>query len=703
MLPGDLLGWALIAVSLFNTILLLWLGLTLWLNADERDLGIVLASGGFVLGSLFFISHSALLLSESLTLNRSNTLWLAIGMVPVLTLPYLWYVVLFWFADYWSNTASNFYRQRRYLLLMTSAILIFGFICLILIGIPYIAPLAFLAPIIGPIVEWIKMPLFGIPMVALGYLFYLLLCIFLSLDALRQPALSKRMMGEVARRRARPWLVTASLLLLLVCVLVAAVVLWTIANKKQGDYYVLYAQDYVTIGRVDLVISLLIGAVTLLLGQAMTAYEVFTGKPLPRQGLARQWRRAIMLAAGYGVLVGGALVVGLEPVYAVLLTALLMTIFFALLSWRSNRDWEQMMAQLRPFVASQRWYDALITTPDDLSGSTDPFFALCDSVLNTAVAYLIPTGPTAAFVQPQSYPSARAIPVTGDLSRSAVAAGALMHAVDPKSYGGASWAIPLWSERGSIGTLLLGPRVDNSLYTQEEMEIARSTGERLIDTSASIELSQRLMQLQRKRMSTTQLLDQRTRRVLHDDVLPLIHTAMLSLAAGESSESAIQRLGDAHREVSELLRELPMTTAPEIRRLGLMAALQKMVDVEFAQAFDEVKWQIEPGIEEPTSQMTPLAAETIYFATRELVRNAAKYARSDAPGDALHVTISAHVTDGEFRLSVQDNGIGFKQGESDGHGLVLHSTMMAIAGGSLALESSPGEMTRAELRMPLEP
>jgi signal transduction histidine kinase len=409
-----------------------------------------------------------------------------------------------------------------------------------------------------------------------------------------------------------------------------------------------------------------------------------------------------VLAAGYGVLIGSALVLGVEPVYAVLLTALLMTIFFALLSWRSNRDWEQMMSQLRPFVASQRWYESLTTTPDGVAGSTDPFFALSDTMLNTSVAYLIPAGPTAAFVQPQGYPSDRPIPALGDLFDRPVNEGTLMHAVDPLSHGGAAWAIPLWSERGSIGTLLLGPRIDNSLYTQEEMEIARSTGERLIDTAASIALSQRLMQLQRKRLATTQILDQRTRRVLHDDVLPLIHTAMLSLAAGESSETAIQRLGDAHQKVSELLRELPMTTAPEIKRLGLIGALQKMLGVEFAQAFDEIEWQIERGIDEPAAQMTPLAAETIYYATRELVRNAAKYARSAVPGEVLRLTVSAHVVGGEFLLSVQDDGIGFNPGVGDGHGLALHSTMMAIAGGSLALESTPGRVTRAELLMPLE-
>ena len=53
VIPDTLLTWALIAVSLANTILLLWLGITLWLNADRRSLGIAVTSGGFLLGSLF--------------------------------------------------------------------------------------------------------------------------------------------------------------------------------------------------------------------------------------------------------------------------------------------------------------------------------------------------------------------------------------------------------------------------------------------------------------------------------------------------------------------------------------------------------------------------------------------------------------------------------------------------------------------------
>jgi len=53
------------------------------------------------------------------------------------------------------------------------------------------------------------------------------------------------------------------------------------------------------------------------------------------------------------------------------------------------------------------------------------------------------------------------------------------------------WAIPLWSERGLIGILLLGEKVNGGLYTQEEIEIARASGERLIDTRASAELGHR--------------------------------------------------------------------------------------------------------------------------------------------------------------------------------------------------------------------
>ena len=46
-----LLDWATLAVSLHNTILLLWLALTVWLNAERRTLGIGFISGALLLAS----------------------------------------------------------------------------------------------------------------------------------------------------------------------------------------------------------------------------------------------------------------------------------------------------------------------------------------------------------------------------------------------------------------------------------------------------------------------------------------------------------------------------------------------------------------------------------------------------------------------------------------------------------------------------
>jgi signal transduction histidine kinase len=706
MIPNFLLTWALVAVSLFNTILLLWLGLTLWLNAERRDLGIGVTAGGFLLGSAFFISHSALLLSDTWSLTRSNTLWLAVGMTPVLLLPFVWYIVLLWYSGYWAEPEHLLRRRHGGWLALAGSILGIGFICLALLGIPYIPVIAALAPFIWPVREAVKFATFGIPVVSLAYPLYVLLCVILSLDVIGGPAAAGRLMGEAARARARPWLIAASLLLIAVGVLVAAVLVWIVTETRMDGYYLITSAALAVIGAFDLVISLLIAAVVLLLGQAMTAYELFTGKALPRQGLARQWRRAILLAAGYGGLMGGALAWGLEPVYAVLLTALLMTVFFALLSWRSYVEWEHAMQQLRPFVASQRWYDALIAGPPGETDAPAPFRALCENLLHTTVAYLLPAGPTATLVGPQSYPPDRSTPALPAAIQPAADAGELIVAVEPAGHGGATWAVPLWRERGLIGALLFGPRCDDRLYTREEIEIARATGERLLDAAASVALSQRLMRLQRERMAATQLLDQRTRRVLHDEVLPLIHTAMLGLAAGQGTDAALAQLADAHGQVSRLLRELPPTALPEIARLGLIAALRKMVEVEFGAAFSGVTWACDEAATVAAARLRPEAAETLYYAARELVRNAAKHARpAGVTGQRPHLEIAAGTDGGQFRLTVADNGRGRFEPSSDapgaGQGLALHSTLMAIVGGSLALESAAGEMTRGVLSLPV--
>ena len=52
------LDWAGLAVSLFTTISLLWLGLTILLNGNRRAAGTWLIGVGMLLGAAFFTSHT---------------------------------------------------------------------------------------------------------------------------------------------------------------------------------------------------------------------------------------------------------------------------------------------------------------------------------------------------------------------------------------------------------------------------------------------------------------------------------------------------------------------------------------------------------------------------------------------------------------------------------------------------------------------
>jgi signal transduction histidine kinase len=283
------------------------------------------------------------------------------------------------------------------------------------------------------------------------------------------------------------------------------------------------------------------------------------------------------------------------------------------------------------------------------------------------------------------------------------------------------------------------------------MEIARASGERLIDTQASVELARRLMALQRQRLAQTQILDRQTRRVLHDDILPGLHTAMLMLTADRGPEAGDQGTGfqpsppisrpptpnprppspdphhaetvnllaDLHHQISDLLRELPPAATLEVGRSGLVDALHRTVDEELSRAFDRVAWHVEPAAEEKAGVIPPLTAEVLFYAAREAMRNAARHGRAEA-SSPLHLKIVVTWRNG-LEIIVEDNGVGVgtagavnggndlrpglsteAQREGSGRGLALHSTMMAVVGGTLAVESAPALYTRVILTLPPE-
>ncbi|MCC7372184.1 MAG: ATP-binding protein [Chloroflexi bacterium] len=729
------LSWAARALAFFNVLVLLWLGLTVLLNAERRPPGAWLAGGGLLLGgvcSILRAAAQATLPGESLLADPVAAvppdLWWRLSWLPFAGAAYLWSVVLSWYA-------GRLHRDRDRLSVAGLSLLGLWTLLQLVTARPADASLATALPIGGLSVP--SAP--GDGYIALAaYLTFSGLCILYGLRALYRPLSRDRFMGELAARRARPWLTMTSLVAFALSVVVGIGVAGV---------------PLLTPLLVDLLGGLLLAAHVALMGQAIVSYEVFTGKVLPRRGLARYWRSALILAGGFGGVMAVSLGLPLDQSYRLTLALVVVAVFYALLSWRSFVERERSLEQLRPFVASEHlladlvapasgprspWEQAEVRSPpatNERAGMReraareaarpDPFVALCNDLLGARVGYLVPLGPQAELAGgPISAPPSAPPPDARLLAKLAaqIAVGRpLCLPIDPAQHNGAAWAVALWSERGLVGLLLLGEKQDGSLYTQEELEIARAAGERLLDARAARELARRLLLVQRTRLADDYLQDVRVRRALHDDVLPLLHTALLTLSAQPASaptpdavESPAALLVDAHRRIAALLAELPPVLALDATRGGLLGALRRLV-ADHGAALDGVEWQLDPAGEAALATLPPLTAEVVFGAVREAIRNAVRHGRAGAVARPLHVWIAVQHAPPDLLIRIQDDGVGVAPDgpplaapnlaatAGSGQGLLLHSTLVTVLGGSLTVESGPGQGARVTIRMPATP
>lgn len=707
-----LLDWALIASSFFNTISLLWLGLTVLLNAERRVLGTWVAGGGLIFGGAFFVGHTAVVGRVIGSFTGEMEFYWRVGWMVLVVAPYLWYVVMAWYSGALRQQVST-----RFLSSERLRLIILSIVCLLAVVLVFVTD-----PLPGyddlrPRVDTPGGILSSVAVLRLINPVFAILCIGGALSVLYAPAASDRFMGNLARGRARPWLIAASLVLLLIALTIGAGALLLIEQLRGGSAPGITVSWITLVIVFDLFVSTLIVAAIFLIGQAIVTYEIFTGAALPRGELARQWRRVLILAGGFGIAVGWSLSgagIPEHPIYQLLLATILMTVFVALVGWRSARTQATGITRLRPFVASQHLFEQAlgprIPTEDEPAIA---LHALCVELLGAAQAYLVPLGPMAELAGPPlavpRKPAAPAQAVAG-LAAGLSTPAPLCLAINPETYGGAIWAVPLSSERGLIGMLLLGPKSDGGLYTQEEIELAQDAGERLIDAQATAEIGRRLVTLQRRRLAETQLIDRRTRRVLHDEVLPLVHAAILTLqTSGEQQPAAVDQLIAAHKQISDLLHALPSGPGPDLARLGPLGALRRAITEDMAGAFDEVCWEVSEAAEAAAHTIEPLSAEALYHAAREAARNAARHGRGSDPGRRLDLKLRAEIRtinpgSSQIVLKIEDDGVGITASRSTsegGHGLALHSTLLAIMGGALSIESGPSGSTRVTLSLPL--
>ncbi|MCK7534724.1 MAG: hypothetical protein MZV63_28850 [Marinilabiliales bacterium] len=208
---------------------------------------------------------------------------------------------------------------------------------------------------------------------------------------------------------------------------------------------------------------------------------------------------------------------------------------------------------------------------------------------------------------------------------------------------GDHWLWPLADSRGVIGRLILGPRLNGSEYTVQELQVAATCAERILDALAGEQLARVAVSLLQQRIAQVQVLSAQHKRIIHDEVLPQIHLALLKVeglrAVGQDgtpkrdlSKHCVQSkrpgaLTQAHRRLSGLVREMSNAVPTRLESEGLIAALHSAVDHDFRDSFDALNWQVDPGAQDRAKRLPLFVSEVIFFAAQEAIRNAARHGR----------------------------------------------------------------------------
>jgi signal transduction histidine kinase len=642
---------AALGVSLFVTFLLLWLGITTLLAARRRHLFGRAAGVALLLASAFFLSHAMIVGKGPTSTGSGMEFWWRIGWLPAVSAPLSWYATVIRYAG--MGPRLQRLHQRLW---VGFAILCLLVLVLLVTDNPFANYRSLLvgntAPIAGNprLLVWLYLGLniagFGLPVVAL--------------------ASGRRQQVAAAHSQARPWLIGASLCLLGASAIVAVAAAWAVENAI--PLLEQLPQTVTLLLAADLAAESLVACGAVLLGRAVVAYEVFTERPLPRQGFFRRWRSVVLAAATCSATVTGLLAIEARPLYGLTLLSLLGMSAYALFTWQSYRAHERFIARLLPFVQSLSLADHILG-PDAAEGfagqAADLLRALCEEALETTGADLILAGEAPRRI---SY-------------RRAGFPDAPLEEIELR--------IPVAGGPGTSGTLLLPPKSDGRAYSAEEIELAQACGERLLDSLAGERIGRTLMELLRRRLGELQVVSTRHRRVLHDEVLPQIHLALLRLRGEPEASAALTR---AHQTLSEMLQTGPQSAAGLIASRGFLGAIRETIDREFAASFRSIQWEIEEEATRAANEhFGAVAAEVLYYASLEAVRNAARHASGGDPARALSLRITARWRDG-LDLLVEDDGVGLLHGPAqpgERQGLLIHTTMMAVVGGSLTL--APGD------------
>ncbi|MDA1118729.1 MAG: histidine kinase [Proteobacteria bacterium] len=186
-------------------------------------------------------------------------------------------------------------------------------------------------------------------------------------------------------------------------------------------------------------------------------------------------------------------------------------------------------------------------------------------------------------------------------------------------------------------------------------------------------------------------------RELHDDIgqgLTALKLNLETLARGRAGVALQTRIADAletARHTIERVRQLSLNLRPlQLDDLGLAAALRSHLDRQAVLGKLAPHFEIQEAPVKPGAEIETACFRVAQEAMNNIVRHAA----------AGNVWLRLFVAGGRLALSVRDDGRGFdveaaqrRAAAGESLGVVSMEERVALAGGSLHIQSAPGQGT----------
>ena len=263
-----------------------------------------------------------------------------------------------------------------------------------------------------------------------------------------------------------------------------------------------------------------------------------------------------------------------------------------------------------------------------------------------------------------------------------------------------SLAVPIVVRGEVYGNLYLGEKNGGGDFDAADEEATTILADwaamaifniRLYGQSEEERLRQNLMAAERERA--------RWARELHDTVLQgmgarrLLLTSVLKSGDPEGLKSAVEEsLRDVGRDIDELRRLITELRPATLDQLGLVAALEDLVERVRHSAGIELGTDLRIDAE----HLDPELETVVYRLVQESLTNVAKHA------SASSAEVRIRSGQGRLEVLVADDGRGFDPTrEYSGFGLTGMRERAELAGGELRIESKPGAGARVMASLPL--